>query len=377
MNALVEVRDLRVSFPITSGALIRRRSGELRAVDGVSLRIRPGETLGLVGESGSGKSTLGRTVVALHRPTRGAVVFDGVDLATLTRAQLRRYRRRFQMVFQDPYASLDPRMTVAASVAEPLRLQHMGTRAERRARVHELLELVGLHPRHAGSYPHELSGGQRQRVGVARAISTHPDLIVADEPVSALDVSIQAQIIALLRRLQRELRLTYLLIAHDLAVVRHISDRIAVMYLGRIVESGPAAELFRAPRHPYTVALLSAVPVPDPAVEATRQRIVLSGELPSPAAPPPGCPFHPRCWLRKRLGSPAECASEPPRLRMVSLTPQPAGTALGTPGPASTAAGVSALTVAPGAAPTGSGHEVACHFADWLVGSGGAVDLVR
>ena len=354
MSALVEIRDLHVHFPVTAGALIRRRSGEVRAVDGISLEIRPGETLGLVGESGSGKSTLGRTVVALHRPTRGSVCFDGVDLAALRRVQLRRMRRRFQMIFQDPYASLDPRMSVAASVAEPLRLQHIGSRARRQDRVHELLELVGLHARHAHSYPHELSGGQRQRVGIARAISTHPDLIVADEPVSALDVSIQAQIIALLQRLQRELGLTYLLIAHDLAVVRHISDRIAVMYLGRIVESGTAAELFAAPRHPYTVALLSAVPVPDPAVEATRQRIVLTGELPSPTSPPAGCPFHPRCWLRKRLGSPAECAVDGPRLRPVPAAPQPGGQTVGR---------------------AATGHEVACHFADWLVGPAGAVDV--
>jgi oligopeptide/dipeptide ABC transporter ATP-binding protein len=328
---LLEVRDLAVHFPITTGLVIRRRVGDVRAVDSVSLSLRAGETLGLVGESGSGKSTLGRTVVALHRPTAGSVSFDGVDLATLAPRDLRRYRRRFQMIFQDPYASLDPRMSVGAIVAEPMRLLGVGTGAERRARVRELLAMVGLPERHAGSYPHELSGGQRQRVGVARAIAVRPDLIVADEPVSALDVSIQAQIINLLRRLQGELNLTYLLIAHDLAVVRHVSDRIAVMYLGRIVESAAAADLLRAPRHPYTIALLSAVPVPDPAVDATRQRLILTGELPSAAAPPTGCRFHPRCWLRKRLGSPAECET---------LDPHPI--------------------------PAGAGHDVACHFSDWL-----------
>jgi oligopeptide/dipeptide ABC transporter ATP-binding protein len=340
---LLDVRDLAVHYPLTAGTLLQRRVGLSRAVDGVSLFLRRGETLGLVGESGSGKSTLGRAIVALDRPTRGSVVFDGLDLAALRRSQLRRLRRRFQMVFQDPQASLDPRMTVGASVAEPMRLQGEGGARERRARVGELLDMVGMHARHADCYPHELSGGQRQRVGIARAISTHPDLIVADEPVSALDVSIQAQIITLLQRLQRELHLTYLLIAHDLAVVRHVSDRIAVMYLGHIVETAGSTQLFRTPRHPYTIALLSAVPVPDPAVEAGRQRIILTGELPSPAAPPAGCRFHPRCWLRKRLGSPRECATTEPPLLAV-----------------------------------GDGHDAACHFSALLDSpADGATTTVR
>ena len=337
---LLEVRDLAVRFPVSTGHVLRRHRGEVRAVDRVTLTVRAGETLGLVGESGSGKSTLGRTVVALHRPSAGSVIIDGVDLATLAPRDLRRYRRRFQMIFQDPYASLDPRMTVGAIVAEPMALLGIGTGAERRSRAGELLEMVGLPARLLHSYPHELSGGQRQRVGVARAIAVRPDLIVADEPVSALDVSIQAQIINVLRRLQDELRLTYLLIAHDLAVVRHVSDRIAVMYLGRIVESATTAELFQAPRHPYTVALLSAVPVPDPAVELTRQRIILTGEMPSAAAPPAGCRFHPRCWLRTRLGSPAQCTTVDPQPRAI-----------------------------------GDGHEVACHFSDWFDAPADAASL--
>jgi oligopeptide/dipeptide ABC transporter ATP-binding protein len=330
---LLEVEDLRVSFPITKGLVFRRRIGDVRAVDGVSLNIWRGQTLGLVGESGSGKSTFARSVVGLHRPTAGRIIFDGQDIGTLDRHELRRVRRRFQMIFQDPLASLDPRMTAGASIAEPLEIHHVATRAERRARVAELLGLVGLDARLADRYPHELSGGQRQRVGVARALSLHPDLVVADEPVSALDVSIQAQIINLLRALQRDLGLTYIVIAHDLAVVRHVSDVIAVMYLGKIAESADAEELYREPLHPYTVALLSAVPIPDPAVEATRQRIVLRGDVPSPAAPPSGCPFHSRCWLREVLGNPEICSSEVPPLRTVR-----------------------------------SGHRVACHFAEETTG---------
>jgi oligopeptide/dipeptide ABC transporter ATP-binding protein len=330
---LLEVDDLKVYFPITKGLVLRRRIGEVRAVDGVSLEIWRGQTVGLVGESGSGKSTFARAVVGLYRPTAGQIVFDGQDIGTLDRDELRRVRRRFQMVFQDPLASLDPRMTVGASIVEPLEIHGVGTRTERRARVGELLGLVGLHARLADRYPHELSGGQRQRVGVARALSLHPDLVVADEPVSALDVSIQAQIINLLRRLQRHLGLTYIVIAHDLAVVRHVSDVIAVMYLGRIAEWAEAAELYREPLHPYTVALLSAVPIPDPAVEATRQRIVLRGDVPNPAAPPSGCPFHSRCWLREALGKPEICSSEVPPLRTVR-----------------------------------SGHRVACHFAEETTG---------
>jgi oligopeptide/dipeptide ABC transporter ATP-binding protein len=331
---LVEVRDLKVHFPITKGVVLRRRLGEVRAVDGVSLQIRRGETVGLVGESGSGKSTLGRTIVRLHRPTEGSVLFDGRDLGTVEGDELRRTRRNLQMVFQDPSASLDPRMTVGSSVAEPLRIHRIGTRGERRQQVRDLLDRVGLRPEHAGRYPHELSGGQRQRVGVARALALSPAVIIADEPVSALDVSIQAQIINLLERLQGQFGLTYLLIAHDLSVVRHISDRVAVMYLGRVVEVATSTELYAAPLHPYTVSLLSAVPVPDPAVEATRQRIILKGDQPSPAAPPSGCRFHTRCWLRERLGNPEECETVDPPLR--NLAP---------------------------------GHTVACHFAERVDGS--------
>ena len=312
---LLQLRDVRVHFPITKGLLLRRVTGEVRAVDGVDLNVTRGQSVGLVGESGSGKTTLGRAVVGLTRPTSGTVVFDGEDVWSLGRDAQKRLRRRVQMVFQDPYASLDPRMTVGKSIAEPLEIHRLGSRADRTSKVGRLLETVGLHPTHADRYPHELSGGQRQRVGVARALSLDPDLVVADEPVSALDVSIQAQIVNLLQELQRELGLTSILIAHDLAVVRHVSDAIAVMYLGRIVEWSRAADLYREPRHPYTVALLSAVPIPDPVVEATRERIVLRGDIPSPAAPPSGCPFHTRCWLREQLGNPEACSSDVPALR--------------------------------------------------------------
>jgi peptide/nickel transport system ATP-binding protein len=326
---LLQLRDVRVHFPITKGLLLRRVIGEVRAVDGVDLNVTRGQSVGLVGESGSGKTTLGRAVVGLARPSSGSVVFDGEDVWSLGRVAQKRLRRRVQMVFQDPYASLDPRMTVGKSIAEPLEIHRLGSRADRTSKVGRLLETVGLHPTHADRYPHELSGGQRQRVGVARALSLDPDLVVADEPVSALDVSIQAQIVNLLQELQRELGLTSILIAHDLAVVRHVSDAIAVMYLGRIVEWSRAADLYREPRHPYTVALLSAVPIPDPVVEATRERIVLRGDIPSPAAPPSGCPFHTRCWLREQLGNPEACSSELPPLRLMR-----------------------------------SGHLVACHFAE-------------
>jgi peptide/nickel transport system ATP-binding protein len=326
---LLQLRDVRVHFPITKGLLLRRVIGEVRAVDGVDLNVTRGQSVGLVGESGSGKTTLGRAVVGLARPSSGTVMFDGEDVWSLGRDAQKRLRRRVQMVFQDPYASLDPRMTVGKSIAEPLEIHRLGSRADRTSKVGRLLETVGLHPTHADRYPHELSGGQRQRVGVARALSLDPDLVVADEPVSALDVSIQAQIVNLLQELQRELGLTSILIAHDLAVVRHVSDAIAVMYLGRIVEWSRAADLYREPRHPYTVALLSAVPIPDPVVEATRERIVLRGDIPSPAAPPSGCPFHTRCWLREQLGNPEACSSDVPPLRSMR-----------------------------------SGHLVACHFAE-------------
>ncbi len=316
--ALLEVRDLRVHFPVTRGTVVRRRVGWVHAVDGVSLELATAETVGLVGESGSGKTTLGRAIVGLIPPTSGTVLFRGRPFDAKVGAQDRAERPHLQMVFQDPMASLDPKWRAGASIAEPLRVNHIGTRAERRKRVRDLLEVVGLSPRHARRYPHELSGGQRQRVGLARALAVSPAVIVADEAVSALDVSIRAQIINLLQQLQRDLNLSYLFIAHDLAVVRHMSDRIAVMYLGQIVEQSGAADLYRDPRHPYTVSLLSAVPVPDPAVEARRKRIILPGDPPNPASPPPGCRFHTRCWLREQLGGPERCAVEEPAPQRVS-----------------------------------------------------------
>jgi peptide/nickel transport system ATP-binding protein len=317
-SPLLEVRDLKVHFPITRGVVFRRTVGMVRAVDGLSLDVRSGETLGLVGESGSGKSTLGRAIVRLYRPTAGSITFEGVDIASLRGAEAKRFRANCQMVFQDPYGSFDPRSSIAASIEEPLKIHRIGPRAERRSRVLELLATVGLPGRMATRYPHELSGGQRQRAGLARALALRPALIVADEAVSALDVSIQAQILNLLQRLQREFRLTYLFIAHDLAVVRHISDRIAVMYLGEIVELAPTDELYANPLHPYTVAMLSAIPVPDPVREAVREHIVLPGDPPNPASPPSGCRFHTRCWLRAQLGDPERCVVEQPQLRTLA-----------------------------------------------------------
>jgi len=315
---MLEVKDLRVHFPITQGVVFRKTIGTVRAVDGVTLDIRRGETVGLVGESGSGKTTIGRAIVRLYAPTAGTVVFEGTDLATLKGADTKKITARLQMVFQDPYSSLDPRMSVGKCIDEPLRVHRTGTKAERRARVEELLGTVGLPARMATRYPHELSGGQRQRVGLARALALRPSLVVADEAVSALDVSIQAQIINLLQRLQREFDLTYLFIAHDLAVVRHISDRIAVLYMGQVVESAPTDMLHDDPLHPYTIALLSAIPRPDPEIEARRKHIVLSGDPPSPALPPPGCRFHTRCWLRQKLGNPERCETEAPALASVA-----------------------------------------------------------
>lgn len=294
-EVLVRVEHLKQYFPIRRGVLIQRTVGAIKAVDDVSFEIYKGETLGLVGESGCGKSTTGRTILQLYRPTGGKVYFEGTDLTTLKGEALRRQRRKMQMIFQDPYASLNPRMTVGAIVGEPLEVHGVATGRERTERVRELLELVGLNPYFINRYPHEFSGGQRQRIGIARALALHPSFIVCDEPISALDVSIQAQVVNLLEDLQEKFGLTYLFIAHDLSMVRHISDRVAVMYLGKIVELTDRDELYERPLHPYTEALLSAVPIPDPEVEERRQRIILEGDVPSPANPPRGCNFSTRC----------------------------------------------------------------------------------
>ena len=311
-DALLEVRDLVKHYPVSAG-LFGRSLGVVRAVDGVSFTIRRGETLGLVGESGCGKTTTGRCILQLERATSGSVRFEGQELTTLGLQALRPVRRRMQVIFQDPYSSLNPRMTVNQIVGEPLGVHGLiQGAAARDARVRELLGQVGLLPQHGQRYPHELSGGQRQRVGIARALALEPSLIICDEPVSALDVSIQAQIINLLEDLRRELGLTYLFVAHDLSVVRHISDRVAVMYLGKIVELADRQALYRSPRHPYTKALLSAVPIPDPEVEARREHIVLGGEVPSPLHPPTGCAFHPRCPIAVE-----ECQRTRPELREV------------------------------------------------------------
>ena len=295
VNAFLELRDVKTHFPVEHGLVFRRRVGTVRAVDGVSLALRAGEILGLVGESGCGKSTLGRTILQLIPASEGTVVLGGKNLSDLRGAELRAARAEFQMIFQDPYASLNPRMTVFDTLAEAIRAHRAVPAAELPARVAALMEKVGLAPRFQRKYPHEFSGGQRQRIAIARALAVEPKLIVADEPVSALDVSIQAQIINLLAQLSRELGLTLVFISHDLSVVRHIADRIAVMYLGKIVELGAATEVFDRPAHPYTQALVSAVPVPDPAREKLRRRIVLTGDPPSPLNPPDGCAFHPRC----------------------------------------------------------------------------------
>ncbi len=331
---LLRLEDLKVYFPIRDGIIRQRHIGDVQAVDGVTFEIERGETLGLVGESGCGKSTTGRAIIRLNPPTGGRIFFDGQDVTEIKGSELRRLRKRMQMIFQDPYSSLDPRMTAGGIIAEPLDIHNVGKPAERRERVKELLSTVGLNPAYASRYPHEFSGGQRQRIGVARALALQPDLIVADEPISALDVSIQAQIINLLERLQGDFGLTYLFIAHDLSVVRHISDRTAVMYLGRVVETSGSRDLNLRPLHPYTVALLSAVPIPDPVVESRRRRIILKGDVPSPINPPSGCRFHTRCWLREKLGNPERCVTEDPVLRVMD-----------------------------------SRHEVACHFAEDVDGS--------
>jgi oligopeptide transport system ATP-binding protein len=308
-GVLLDVRDLTMHFPVYRGTVIQRQVGAIQAVDRVSFKVRRGKTLGLVGESGCGKSTTGRCIIQLNRPTSGQILFRSQDLCGLADREMRRMRRHLQMIFQDPYSSLNPRMTVRQILAEPLEIHGLGsTPAEREDRIDELLEVVGLSPAMADRYPHEFSGGQRQRIGIARSLAVEPDFIVCDEPVSALDVSIQAQIINLLEQLQARFGLTYLFIAHDLSVVRHISDDVAVMYLGKLVETAHRRELYDSPLHPYSRALLSAVPVPDPQVEAKRQRILLTGDVPSPLNPPSGCRFHPRCpWAK------AECSqSEPP-----------------------------------------------------------------
>jgi peptide/nickel transport system ATP-binding protein len=308
---LVEVENLKVYFPIKSGIVLDRHVGDIKAVDDVSLTITRGETLGLVGESGCGKSTIGRTVIRLYRPTEGKVIFDGQDISSIGEAGMRPMRRRMQMIFQDPYASLNPRHSIGRTIGEPMRVHGLASKRSAQAQVRELLVRVGLPADAASRYPHEFSGGQRQRIGIARALAVNPDFIVCDEPVSALDVSIQAQIINLLDELQSDFDLTYLFIAHDLAVVRHISDRIAVMYLGSVVEVSPADELYSTPLHPYTISLLSAVPIPDPVVERRRETILLSGDLPSPANPPSGCRFHTRCPYVQ----PTRCRDERPPLR--------------------------------------------------------------
>ena len=309
-ETLVDVKDLQVYFPVSAGIIFQRKVADVRAVDGVSFQVKRGETLGLVGESGCGKSTTGKAVLQLTRPTGGTVGFEGTDLTKIKGGELRRFRRKMQMIFQDPYASLNPRMSVGSIISEPITIHKLASGKEKKEKVQNLLQTVGLNPYFANRFPHEFSGGQRQRIGIARAIALRPKLIVCDEPVSALDVSIQAQVINLLEDIQAEFGIAYVFVAHDLSVVRHISDRVAVMYLGHIMELTDRDELYERPLHPYTHALLSAVPVPDPGGSAKRERILLQGDLPSPINPPSGCVFHTRCWKAEE-----QCAVEQPVLR--------------------------------------------------------------
>ncbi len=311
-EVLVKVEGLKMYFPITQGIVIQRHIGDIKAVDGIDFYIRRGETLGLVGESGCGKSTTGRAVLQLYRPTAGSVYFEGQDLTKMKGEKLRQMRRKMQMIFQDPYASLNPRMTVGNIIGEPLEVHNILRGKALKERVQELLQVVGLNPYFINRYPHEFSGGQRQRIGIARALAVQPSFIVCDEPISALDVSIQAQIINLLEELQDQFGLTYLFIAHDLSVVRHISNRVAVMYLGKLMEMTTSLELYKNPLHPYTKALLSAVPIPDPVVEEKRKRIILEGDVPSPANPPKGCNFVTRCPVRMDI-----CKEQEPEFRDV------------------------------------------------------------